>query len=500
MPKRYISIWFRHLKTDWFTLRQPRLVNTAFVLCAPVHGRMLITAANTIAQSQGIEIGMLLADARAIYPGLEVLDDKPTLPAKLLRGLAKWSIRYTPHAAVDEPDGILLDVSGCSQLWGGDKPYLKEIVTRLKTQGYGVQAGMADTIGAAWALARYSDQPVIIENHKQAEALLTLPAASLRLEIETVKKLQKLGLRQVKDFIAIPRSALRRRFGKGLLQRLDQALGHEEESVIPVIPIEPYQERLPCLEPISNATGIEIALKRLLGILCLRLQQEEKGLRMASFKGYRLDGKIEEINIGTTRPTYNAQHLFKLFEDKLSGIEPALGIELFILEAANVEDISALQEKLWEGNGGLEDNKIAELIDRLAGKLGAETIHRYLPDEHHWPERSIKLASSFEEKPTISWAIDRPRPVMLLSKPEPIEVAAPIPDYPPMLFRYKGKLHNIKKADGPERLEREWWLDPGELRDYYCVEDEEGKRYWVFRSGHYDEKKKYQWFMYGFFG
>ncbi len=500
MPKRFIAIWFRHLNTDWFTLRRPLLANAPFVLCAPEHGRMMITAANAIAQSQGIDKGMVLADARAIFPGLEVLDDKPTLSGKLLRGLAKWCIRFTPLAAVDPPDGIMLDVSGCSHLWGGDKPYVTEIISRLNKQGYSVRIGMADTIGAAWAMARFADRSVIIEKGRHLEALLTLPPVSLRLETETIERLQKLGLRQVKDFIGIPRSALRRRFGKHLIQRLDQALGQEEEAIIPIIPVEPYQERLPCLEPISTATGIEIALKRLLEILCLRLKQEEKGLRIASFKGYRLDGKLEEITIGTTRPTHNTSHLFKLFENKLCAFEPALGIELFVLEASGVEDLSPLQEKLWEGTGGLEDSKIAELIDRLAGKLGADIIHRYLPDEHHWPERSLKPASSFLEKPITPWKTDRLRPVTLLPKPEPIEVAAPIPDYPPMLFRYKGKVHNIKKADGPERIEREWWLDPGELRDYYCVEDEEGFRYWVFRSGHYEENKKYQWFLYGFFG
>jgi len=88
--------------------------------------------------------------------------------------------------------------------------------------------------------------------------------------------------------------------------------------------------------------------------------------------------------------------------------------------------------------------------------------------------------------------------VQLLSKPEPIEVAAPIPDYPPMHFQYKGKLHKIRKADGPERIEREWWLDGGEHRDYYYVEDEDGQRYWLFRSGHYAVQQS-QWFIHGFF-
>ena len=147
-----------------------------------------------------------------------------------------------------------------------------------------------------------------------------------------------------------------------------------------------------------------------------------------------------------------------------------------------------MQEKLWEGNGGLEDERLSELIDRLASKIGVQASSRYVPDEHYWPERSLNLLHHSMKKLTTTWRTDRPRPLQLLSKPEPIEVTAPIPDYPPMLFRYKGKLHKIVKADGPERIEQEWWLQQGQHRDYYRVEDEEGYRYWLFRLGHYDDK------------
>jgi len=216
-------------------------------------------------------------------------------------------------------------------------------------------------------------------------------------------------------------------------------------------------------------------------------------------KCYRADGKIEQIGIGTNRPSNNMHHIFKLFEFKLSSIEPALGIELFILEAPKVEELSPVQETMWENTGDLDDIALTELLDRIAGKMGANHIHRYVPDEHYWPERSFKPAADINEKKTTTWKVDRPRPLQLLPKPAPIEVTAPIPDYPPMLFRYKGLLHKIIKADGPERIEQEWWLQEGQHRDYYTVEDEEGHRYWIFRSGHYDAAKSYQWFMHGFF-
>jgi protein ImuB len=499
MAKRFVSIWFRYLTTDWFTRRQPELRHSPFVLSVPSHGKMIITAINSIAEAQEIKTGMAVADARAVIPSLQVLDDKPDLPGKLLYRLAEWCIRFSPFVAVDPPDGLLLDVSGCSHLWGGDEPYLTTIINRLKERGYTVKAAMADSIGAAWAVARFEKESLVIKAGNHSHALLSLPPAALRLEINIIERLQKLGLRQIRNFIQMPSSALRRRFGQSLITRLNQALGYEEEIIQPVERVEPYQERLPCLEPIVTATGIEIALRRLLETLCHRLVTEQKGIRIACLKCYRVDGKIEQVSIGTNRPSYNNNHLFKLFEDKLCSIEPDLGIELFVLEAPKVEDHFAVQERLWNSSCGLDNLILSELLDRLSGKMGAGCIHRYLPAEHYWPERSVKPASSLDEKSITPWKTDRPRPIQLLARPDPITVTAPIPDYPPMNFRYKGKLHTIIKSDGPERIEQEWWIQEGQHRDYYSVEDEEGRRYWLFRSGHYSAEKTYQWFIHGFF-
>jgi protein ImuB len=499
MRKRFVCIWFCHLKTDWISLRKPALRKTAFVLSTPDHGRMVITAVNRLAQRQGIDCGMVLADARAIFPYLQCMDDKPSPSGKLINDIARWSIRYTPVVAVDAPDGLILDATGCAHLWGGEQNYLTAITKRFNALGYTVRAAMADTIGTAWAVCHYGQCEMIIEPEQQDAALLNLSPAALRLETNIVERLYKLGLKQIKSFIGMPRSALRRRFGEQILLRIDQALGKIEEPIIPVQSPEPWEERLPCLEPIATATGIKIALQRLLDSLCQRLQKEAKGLRAANFIGYRIDGRLEQISITTTRASHNVPHLFKLFEQKIETIEPALGIELFIMNAPVVEDYNARQVNIWEGNCGLDDIKFAELMDRIAGKIGASNIQRFLPAEHYWPERSIQEASSLQQELTTGWNNHRPRPLQLLSVPEAIQVMAPIPDYPPMHFRHKGKLHKIKNADGPERIEQEWWLQEGEHRDYYCVEDEEGCRYWLFRSGHYTGDKRNQWFLHGFF-
>lgn len=499
MEKRYVAIWFRHLRTDWFSLRRPELKKLPFVLRTPMHGRMVISAANAIAVQKGIPVGMVLADARAIQPDLQVSDDNPELAGKLLARLAAWCIRFTPVVAVDLPDGLILDASGCTHLWCGDDAYVGEIAKKITARGYEVNVAIADTSVAAWGVARYGRKPVtVLTSEMHTEAVMALPPEGLRLEEETVDRLHKLGLHHVRQFAQMPRAALRKRFGNEILHQLDKAFGQEMETLQPVCPPEPYQERLPSLEPITTATGIEIALRQLLETLCLKLQQDQKGLRTAVFKGYRVDGKTEQVAIATSSPSHHVDHLFKLFELKIPSMEPALGIELFMLEAPRVEDCIPKQEKMWQGISCLEDVRLAELVDRLTGRVGIQAVHRYLPAEHYWPERSYRITHSLQEKSEATWRSDKARPLYLLPLPERIEVMAPIPDYPPMLFRHDQKLHKVVRADGPERIEQEWWLQPGQHRDYYAVEDEEGHRYWVFRLGHYHDETN-QWFLHGFF-
>ncbi len=498
--QRYMSIWFPYLLTDRAIQLKPELEKVPFVLAAPSRGRMIVQASSMEAVRSGVRTDMVVADARAAFPGLKVFNYKEGIFEKLLTELAEWALRYTPVAATEYPDGLILDISGCPHLWGGEPKYLKAIAARLKQRGYHANVAIADTIGAAWAAARYGNTGQIIKSGEQLKALSGWPPACLRLEPVILDRMHKLGFYKIGSFINMPGPVLRRRFGQELLTRMGQALGTQPELLTPVQPAIIFQERLPCLEPIKTRTGIDIALNTLMEQLSGHLLKANKGLRKAVFRSYRLDGNIQSIEIGTNRPVRNVAHLLKLFSQKIETIRPALGIELFILEAPVVEDLSAQQESLWTALGdGDANTELSNLLDRIAGKVGVQAIRRYLPVEHYWPERSIKISRSIAERPDTTWKLDRPRPIYLLDQPEKIEVTVPVPDYPPMLFIYKGIIHKIRKADGPERIEREWWQDKGlQIRDYYRVEDEAGARYWLFRSGRYDEGKPL-WFLHGFF-
>jgi protein ImuB len=497
MQKRYMAIGFRHLLTDGLALRRSELKELPFVLAAPVKNRVVITASSSLAEQQGAFTGMAVADARAAVPELVSIDDTPGRAAKLLRLLGLWCIRYTPFVAVDLPDGLILDISGCTHLWGGERGYLKEIVLKLRNNGFDARAAIADTPGAAFAVSRFARVSPIVPVGGQASVLSGLPPVALRLEPEVLERLQKLGFRTIGPMLSMPAPTLRRRFGKGLLLRIDQALGRMDETLMPLVPPVAYVERLPSMEPIRTAVGIEIAIEKALSGLCLRLQAEGKGLRKAVLKCHRIDGRKVQVGITTTKGSHSVSHLMRLFQLQISKIEPALGIELFVLEAPRVEDMETAQEQIWAVDRGLADTALAELLDRVAGKVGADAIQRYLPAEHYWPERSVKVAASLTEEPATAWP-EQMRPIRLLSMPEPIEVMALVPDNPPKTFTYKNKRHSIVKADGPERIGREWWQDSGEHRDYYIVEDSDGQRYWVFRSGHYDGGDA-RWYLHGYF-
>ncbi|SEO08702.1 protein ImuB [Mucilaginibacter gossypiicola] len=499
MPKRFVSIWFRHLLTDWKKIRQPSLKGKAIVFAEPNHGRLVITATSAEAEKYGVIAGMVVADAKVIAPGLEVLDGKPGHNLKLLKGLAEWSLRYTPLVAVDLPDGLLLEVTGCTHLRGGERDFLKDLTGRLKEFGYDVRPGMADTIGCAWGVARCAPYDLIVPEGGHRMAMMPLPPSALRLPTDLLIKLQNLGLYQVSSFIHIPHAVLRRRFGKEMILRMLQALGQEEEFLVPLKEPVPYSERLNCLEPVSTRPAIEIALKTLLDNLCKRLYGEGRGLRTAIMTYYRIDGQSGKVAIGTNSASHRSEHLFKLFALQLDTVAPGLGIELFVLDAFQVEPVNEKQNDLWAAKPGADSEVVTEMLDRIAGKIGTEGIRRYLPDEHYWPERTALPTHEIRKKPDSEWRRDKPRPMQLLDNPEPIEATALTPDYPPILFIYKGKRHEIKKADGPERIEREWWLEEGEHRDYYIAEDQDGRRYWIFRSGHYNGEQSGHWFLHGFF-
>jgi protein ImuB len=445
-----------------------------------VGGRGLLAAVDS-RLVDSIAPGMPLADARAIAPGIVVLDADPEGDAAALRRLAHWCGRYSPWTATDGADGIWLDLTGVAHLFGDEAGLAADLVARLRRQGLSARAAVADTPGAASALARAGREVItVVPRGATKLALALLPVATLRLPLETIELMERLGLRRIGDLYKLPRPALVARFGLTAAERLDQALGSLPEPLSPLPPAPTRSSHRRFAEPIARPEDLAAAIASLAEALC----------------------RVLALEAGTAQASRDPRHLAHLFAERLDRIEPDLGIEDMRLEALAVEPLGSRQASLDRTGAGTDrsDDALASLVDRLENRLGAGAVTRMQPRDSHIPERAVERVPAFAPgEGGTPWDTQRMRPLRLLARPEPIEAVAPIPDDPPVLFRWRRLVHRIRAADGPERILGEWWRSPEEetqLRDYYCVEDTDGRRFWLFRSGLHPA---HRWFLHGVF-
>lgn len=341
MQKRYAVIWFRFLKTDYWIRKNPSYSGKPLVMYTIDHGRMIISAAVASVWVQGIGKGTVVADAKAIIPGLLAVQDEPLKYESVLQKIAAWFIRYSPNVSINNEDDIVLDATGCTHLWGGEERYLRDIHTRLEKIGYKVHIAIADTIGVAWACAHFYDEITVVPSGQQQQYLSILPPSALRIDPLTNEKLVKLGLKQIGLLYNISSASLRRRFGICFIERLQQALGYIDEPFVSIIPGAVFVERLECFDPVLTRPGIEIALEDLLQKICVRLKNEGQGIRKAVFKIFTVENAEAFIEVGTNQSSVDSYHLFKLFELKIEKLEPGLGIELFVLQVLHWEKLQA---------------------------------------------------------------------------------------------------------------------------------------------------------------
>jgi protein ImuB len=491
-----------------------------FALAASLGNRRLLTAVNEAAESLGIVPGLLLTDARALHPSLSVAPADPVGDQAALLRLARWCGRYSPWVAVDGADGLWLDVTGCAHLQGGEERLVGDVIARLAAQGIAGRAVIAETAGAAWALARFGSRAtIVVPRGYVAEAIENLKINGLRFDNEVSSEIERLGLRKIGDLLRLPRAALVVRFGNTVAERLDQLLGNAAEPLSPLPPSPLRWTRRRFAEPILTPEAIAAATEELLIALCRHLGAEQMGARRLGLTLYRVDGETAEVAIGTARPSRDPRHLLRLVAEGLGEVDPGLGIEDMILAATAVERLVPAQlglKRLTDparqlarsileaegiGRDGTGEAELALLVDRLASRLGPEAIGCLAPRQSHVPERAQRFAPVFTAGTDAPWPAAR-RPIRLLPRPEPIAAVAPVPDDPPILFRWRRLAHRVRRADGPERIAGEWWRGGGEreaVRDYYGVEDEEGRRFWLFRAGLYRPEIPPRWFLHGLF-
>lgn len=475
------------------------------VTVVAVGGTQLVAAVNQAAEMSGLSPGMALADARTLAPELIVVPHTPEAALQDLARLAGWCTRYTPWTAIEQTDegsgaGLWLDLSGCAHLFGGETALLADLEHRLAALGLTARAAIADTPGAAWAWARFAQTGIhVIAPSAQREALAGLPTAALRLSAAIVDRLNSLGLRTIGHLYRLPRAALATRFGAALLLRLDQALGSSDEPITPHQPPLPCRASLAFAEPILTADAIAVALRRLVHDLCGQLARQEKGARRLVLTAYRSDGTTASLMAGTNQPTRDPPHLLRLFLEQIERLDPAPGLDATAL-AAETGALTPGQSPLGlDGARTTTTPDLTQLFDVLGLRLGHAQVMRLAARASHVPERAVARINPAAPPRASSWPIRQPRPLRLLARPEPIDVMALVPDAPPLQFVWRRVTHRIKHAEGPERIAGEWWQDDLPLRDYYRVEDETGRRFWVYREGLYQPDQRVRWYLHGMF-
>jgi protein ImuB len=508
--RRYLSVWLRRLSTDRIERRLSAPAEEPRVVTASIQSAQRIVALNDAAARLGLKTGMPLADARAMYPALPVADADPHADRRMLEAIADWCDRYTPLVGLDPPDGLVLDVTGCAHLFGGEAAMARDLVVRLARQGFAVRAAVADTVGAAWAVARYGAQ-IIVPRDGAEVALLPLPLAALRLDAETVAALAALGLKRVADIRTRPRAPLAARFGEMLVRRLDQVLGREEEPITPRLPLPAAMAERRFPEPIALEADVLGTIEQLARELSRVLERRGEGARLIQTALFRTDGVVHRLEIGTGAPLRDPARVRRLFEDRLATLgdacDPGFGYDMVRLAALMTERTDPAQTGFAASDDAEE---LAHLIDRLGARFGLRRVTRLVPQDTHIPEYAVAAVPAHAVTSALAKAASPEqdslapiRPLRLLERPEPVEAVAEVPDGPPVHFRWRHVLHRVARAEGPERIAMEWWRDERGnrlTRDYFRVEDRTGMRAWLYREGLYDrEIPQPRWYLHGLF-
>lgn len=450
----------------------------------------------------------MLADARALCPQIRTAAAEPAGDFALLEKLAVWAQRWGPWSALDPPDGLLVDITAAAHLFGGEVRLLGDVTAAFARRKLAVRPAIAPTAGAAWALAHFGPHHAILDPHENAHRQLgDLPVAALRLDQDVLTVLNRLGLKRLGDLAniavgaagrteAAARDALHRRFrnrqspSANPLIRLDQLLGRVPEPLLPVVPQELPLVQRRLMEPLRHRPLLDQVLADLAKDMERVLEGRGEGARRLELGLWRVDGEVIVRRLELAAATRDAAHITRLFSGRLENIDAGFGIETVRLRTSWAEPLELSQADV-EQSAERHGTSLAAFIDRLSVRLGAEAVRRPVPHASHLPERAQVWQAPLHPEPAPSQSVAQgafefhTRPLKLLEISEKIAVLYASPDGYPQRFRWRGNVHEVVRVEGPERIAPEWWRARSgtRLRDYYRIEDAEGRRYWIYREG-----------------
>jgi len=492
--------------------------NVPCIVVAKQNNALQIFALDDAAARLGLDIGLPLANARAICPQLKVFDADEAADAKALNAIAEWCDRFTPLVALDSPHGLFLDITGCVHLFGGEAAMMRLVCDVLTAQGFAVSAAIAGTSVCARTITRHVHGR-IVRDGEEADAVKPLPVFALGADDAITIGLRRAGLKTIGDVASRARHEITARFGAEFTTLLEQALGQSDAPISPRKPLPDYIVEKRFAEPVATDAVISATLSRLAQMLVGAMTQQGKGARRLEANFFRTDGAVRTIVVDTGQPVTRSEVIDRLFRERLDALsdplDPGFGFDLIRLSASRTEIVVQQQRDL---DANVHDNdELAALIDRIAARIGGRRVVVHLPQDTHMPERAVMAAPAQHHLAAAARAVwparaegEPPlRPLRLFERPEEIKVIAQVPDGPPARFVWRRATHAVVRAEGPERVAMEWWRSQNEMltRDYFRVEDEAGLRFWLYRDGLYDreieqeEGKAVQpnWFMHGLF-
>jgi protein ImuB len=511
MNRRFLALWFPFLPADRLRWQRAQaggsLPEAPFAFVEKAQNVLRITAVDQSAISLGLISGLTLADARSRVPELAIFDTAPQADQDWLERLADGCDRYTPMVAIDAPDGLLLDITGCVHLFKGETTLAQEIEHRLSRLGITSRSALASSPDAAHALARFQSLPA----HDETAAIRRLPIAALRLDTEVETALRRMGLKCIADLVDRPSAPLAARFGADVPARLARLLAQESRPLSPRRPAPMLITERRFAEPIAN-TGFALkCLTELVGEAAAQMEEVHRGGRCFEARFFRTDGLVHVLRVETSLPIRDPAVVIRLIRERIDSLsdplDPGFGFDLVRLSVPVTEVLAPDQLQL--DGGSVAEAEIAALIDRLSTRLGRNRVSRLGSRNTHIPEQSCLMLPATQAVRQREWAKPEPgeppmRPLHLFDPPQRIEmVTAEVPDGPPRRFRWHRNLHEVTLYEGPERIAHEWWRrDDGQglTRDYYRVEDMRGRRFWIFRHGLYGhEKASPDWYIHGLF-
>jgi protein ImuB len=521
--RRILSLWLPRLPIDRIK-RQLARSNAApanddpCIVVAKQNNALQIFALDDAAARLGLEVGLPLANARAICPQLRVFDADEAADARALNDIADWCDRFTPLVALDAPHGLFLDITGCAHLFGGEAALMRLVCSVLTAHGFAVSAAIAGTAVCARTMTRHVHGR-IVGHGEEADATKPLPVFALGAGAAITTGLRRAGLKTIGDVASRARHEITARFSADFTTLLEQALGQGDAPISPRKPLPDYIVEKRFAEPVATEGVVSATLSRLAGMLVMAMDRQGKGARRLEACFFRTDGAVRAITVDTGQPVTRAEVIDRLFHERLDALndplDPGFGFDLIRLSASRTEIVVQQQRDL---DANVHDNdELTALIDRIAARIGGRRVVVHLPQDTHIPERAVLAAPAQHHLAAAAQAAwparvegEPPlRPLRLFEQPEPIKVIAEVPDGPPAWFQWRRAAHTVRRVEGPERVAMEWWRSRSEMltRDYFRVEDEAGLRFWLYRDGLYDREIEQEegklvqpnWFVHGLF-